>query len=612
MKKWYRALPVLFASIVMVGAACTPDPGGGPGNQAPIAVASATPTSGNVPLSVAFDGTGSSDPDGSIVSYAWDFGNSTSGTGATPSATYTAGGVFNATLTVTDNSGATATSTVTITATGDGDGDGFFPPADCDDADDSVYPGAPDEAGDDVDQNCDGVDGVQNAAIFVNSNNGANTSGCGTTTEPCASIDQGQTRAIAEGKASVFVAGGTYPKFNVQAGLEIRGGYGQNWKRGVQATGNTTANVTASFDAVAGGAVAIVADGITAATTVADLRATGGTAGVGQTSYGVYVRNSTSALTLDTLQVIGGTGGAGANGAAGSGGWGGAAASGNNGGNGGDGFTTCDSSTRGGGGSGAGGGGAGGPGGARDTNCGIFSLNFDAQNGSPGGTGSGGAAGGAGGTATRSITFCGTNPAVNGQPGQPGAAGGAGAAGVGGQPGLPGGAGGLGGNGLPGGGGGGGGGADCDVDDWGAGGGGGGAGGARAASAGGGGAAGAPSVGVWLSNSSPTLVGLQVTLGTGGAGGNGGAGATGQPGGNGGAGGAAFQDGGAGGNGGKGGNGGASGAGGGGGGGSAIGIARQGTSTVNGAVSYSGGAGGAGGTGGNAGATGTVSNTVSL
>ena len=148
MKKWYRAAPVLFAAVVLFAASCTPPPTGG-GNLNPIAVASATPTSGNVPLTVAFDAAGSSDPDGSIVGYAWDFGNSTSGTGATTSATYTAAGVFTATLTVTANGGKTATSSVSITVTGDGDGDGFFPPSDCDDADPATYPGAEDPAGDD-------------------------------------------------------------------------------------------------------------------------------------------------------------------------------------------------------------------------------------------------------------------------------------------------------------------------------------------------------------------------------------------------------------------------------------------------------------------------------
>ena len=56
-----------------------------------------------------------------------------------------------------------------------------------------------------------------------------------------------------------------------------------------------------------------------------------------------------------------------------------------------------------------------------------------------------------------------------------------------------------------------------------------------------------------LQNSSPGLIGLSITLGTGGKGGSGGAGAAGQPGGPGGPGGAAFERGGAGGAGGAGG-----------------------------------------------------------
>ena len=319
---------MLFGAIVLLGAACTPPPTGGGGNLAPIAVATATPLTGNAPLTVSFDGTGSSDPDGTIASYAWAFGNSTSGTGATSSATYTAGGTYTATLTVTDNGGKTATSSVTITVNGDGDGDGFFAPADCNDGDASVFPGAPDAAGDDIDQNCDGIDGEQDAAIFVNSATGANTSTCGTILEPCASIGQGQSRATAEAKTNVFVAGGSYTKFTVVAGLEIRGGYGQNWQRGVQATGATVANVTASFDASVGGPVGIIADGIATATTVADLKVTGVTAAAGQSSYGVVVRNSTNALVLDSLDIVGGTGGSGAAGAPGTPGWAGPAAPG--------------------------------------------------------------------------------------------------------------------------------------------------------------------------------------------------------------------------------------------------------------------------------------------
>ena len=62
------------------------------GNQPPAAVVTATPVSGNAPLQVTFDATGSTDPDpGDILSYQWDFTNdgTVDATGATASFTYT-------------------------------------------------------------------------------------------------------------------------------------------------------------------------------------------------------------------------------------------------------------------------------------------------------------------------------------------------------------------------------------------------------------------------------------------------------------------------------------------------------------------------------------------
>jgi hypothetical protein len=86
----------------------------GTANQPPTAVASATPTSGTAPLAVSFNGSASSDPDGTIAGYAWNFGDGGSASGATTSHTYSAVGNYTATLTVTDNNGATSSTTVSI------------------------------------------------------------------------------------------------------------------------------------------------------------------------------------------------------------------------------------------------------------------------------------------------------------------------------------------------------------------------------------------------------------------------------------------------------------------------------------------------------------------
>lgn len=63
-----------------------------------------------------FDASGSSDPDdpdGTLAGYAWDFGDGTSGTGASPEHTYATPGSYEATVTVTDSAGATGTATTT-------------------------------------------------------------------------------------------------------------------------------------------------------------------------------------------------------------------------------------------------------------------------------------------------------------------------------------------------------------------------------------------------------------------------------------------------------------------------------------------------------------------
>lgn len=89
-----------------------------PANIAPTAVASASTTSGTAPVPVTFSSAGSSDPDGSITSYKWDFGDGTSSTAASPSKTYSTPGNYNVKLTVTDNAGASAASAVSVSVLG--------------------------------------------------------------------------------------------------------------------------------------------------------------------------------------------------------------------------------------------------------------------------------------------------------------------------------------------------------------------------------------------------------------------------------------------------------------------------------------------------------------
>ena len=85
-------------------------------NIAPTASFSANPTSGDIDLTVQVDAGESSDPDGSIVQYDWDFGDDTTAQGVTASHTYTTAGDFTITLTVTDNGDKTNSTTTVISA----------------------------------------------------------------------------------------------------------------------------------------------------------------------------------------------------------------------------------------------------------------------------------------------------------------------------------------------------------------------------------------------------------------------------------------------------------------------------------------------------------------
>jgi uncharacterized protein YjdB len=87
-----------------------------PPNQPPVAEAGG-PYTGFVGEAVRFDGSGSTDTDGIIVSYQWNFGDGTTGTGAMPTHTYSRDGIYTVTLAVTDDDGATAADTAQVTIT---------------------------------------------------------------------------------------------------------------------------------------------------------------------------------------------------------------------------------------------------------------------------------------------------------------------------------------------------------------------------------------------------------------------------------------------------------------------------------------------------------------
>ncbi|QTE28895.1 LamG-like jellyroll fold domain-containing protein [Pengzhenrongella sicca] len=80
-------------------------------NQPPVASFGATPTG----LSVAVDGAASSDPDGTVTAYSWEFGDGGTGTGAAATHEYAAEGTYPVTLTVTDDDGSTGSVTQDVT-----------------------------------------------------------------------------------------------------------------------------------------------------------------------------------------------------------------------------------------------------------------------------------------------------------------------------------------------------------------------------------------------------------------------------------------------------------------------------------------------------------------
>jgi len=94
-------------------------PSSGSGSQRPAPVAGG-PYSGQVAQAVSFSSSGSFDPDGTIISYLWNFGDGATASTANPSHAYATPGLYTATLTVTDNAGLLASATTVVTISNNG------------------------------------------------------------------------------------------------------------------------------------------------------------------------------------------------------------------------------------------------------------------------------------------------------------------------------------------------------------------------------------------------------------------------------------------------------------------------------------------------------------
>jgi PKD repeat protein len=97
-----------FTVTTMTAAPVGPPPAA---NVAPTAAFTASPAG----LAVSLDAAGSADSDGTVASYAWNFGDGATGEGETASHTYGFSGTYPVTLTVTDDDGATATTATDVT-----------------------------------------------------------------------------------------------------------------------------------------------------------------------------------------------------------------------------------------------------------------------------------------------------------------------------------------------------------------------------------------------------------------------------------------------------------------------------------------------------------------
>ncbi|NOZ01090.1 MAG: hypothetical protein GXP54_04280, partial [Deltaproteobacteria bacterium] len=162
-------------------------------------------------------------------------------------------------------------------------------------------------------------------AIYVSGNDSAAADdgtcglgpvGTGSGNHPCLTISQGLVRAASASRGKVLVADGLYEETVVMVnGVSLLGGYrADTWERNVSGT-NTTLRGNST---TGNNTMTVRAENITEPTTLQGFVIYGeSNFNPGGNSYAVYVRDSTSALTISDNVIFGGYGGAGDNGSAG-------------------------------------------------------------------------------------------------------------------------------------------------------------------------------------------------------------------------------------------------------------------------------------------------------
>ena len=126
-RRW--SIACFVGALVLIAGACVPPPDGGGGSTTtsttvntgpPTAVAGASPTVGDAPLTVTFSSAGSSPGTGTGLTYEWDFGDgSPAATGPSVTHTYESVGTFTARLTMTSSEGSSTSPGVLITVNQD-------------------------------------------------------------------------------------------------------------------------------------------------------------------------------------------------------------------------------------------------------------------------------------------------------------------------------------------------------------------------------------------------------------------------------------------------------------------------------------------------------------